>query len=207
MFDKARGLFNREDEATSEGSQVQAQVFSPQERIARSIEEKSITNTAEIRIKDDSGRAEIVKSLKNFARLDEAEFQKTDIHEGIKSTLTLLAHKFKDRVEVVKEPGSIPKINCYPNQLNQVFMNLFLNADQAIKEKGIIRVKTFAENKNVIIKVSDTGEGISPEHIDKVFDPGFSTGGACVGTGLGLSISYNIIQKVCKCQQTINPPR
>jgi len=96
---------------------------------------------------------------------------------------------------VVKEFGDIPGINCYPNQLNQVFMNLFLNADQAIKEKGMIRVKTFTEKKYITIKVSDTGEGIPAEHIDKVFNPGFTTRGAGVGTGLGLSISYNIIQK------------
>jgi signal transduction histidine kinase len=137
----------------------------------------------------------IVRSLRNFARLDEAELQEADIHEGIDSTLTLVHHELKHNVEVVKEYGDVPRIRCYPNQLNQVFMNLFVNAAHAIEEKGVLRITTSADAKTVHIKIADTGKGIPQKNIDKIFDPGFTTKGSGVGTGLGLSISYNIIQK------------
>lgn len=139
--------------------------------------------------------SEIVKSLKNFARLDESEYQTADIHEGIESTLTLVRHKLKDRVEIVKEYGHIPEIECFPNQLNQVFMNIFLNAAQAIEDKGVIRIKTSLRDGNVSVEISDTGKGIPPDQIKKIFDPGFTTKSRGIGTGLGLSISYNIIEK------------
>jgi len=139
--------------------------------------------------------AKIVRTLKNFARLDEAELQKANLHEGIDSTLTLVHHKLKNKISVIKNYGEIPQVYCYPNQLNQVFINLFVNAAQAIEDKGTIKIKTFADNGYVHIKISDSGKGIPPENIDKIFDPGFTTKGRGVGTGLGLSICYNIIQK------------
>ncbi len=137
----------------------------------------------------------IVRSLKNFARLDEAELQKADIHEGLDSTLTLLHHQIKNRIEVAKNYGDLPMIECFPNQLNQVFMNLLMNASQAIEDKGEIKIETSAKNNQVEIKISDSGKGIPADKVDKIFDPGFTTKGVGVGTGLGLSISYNIIEK------------
>ena len=136
----------------------------------------------------------IVRVLKNFARLDEAEFQEADIHEGLDSTLTLLNHQIKDRVDVVKDYGDIGKIQCYPNRLNQVFMNVLNNASQAIQERGTISIKTSIEKGKVNIRIVDDGEGIKKENLEKIFDPGFTTRGVGVGTGLGLSISYNIIK-------------
>ena len=136
----------------------------------------------------------IVQSLKNFARLDEAEFQTADIHAGIDSTLTLLHHELKNRVEIVKDYGAIPQINCYPNLLNQVFMNLFINAAHAIEGSGKIKIKTSTDGTHVYVNITDTGKGIPPEHLGSIFDPGFTTKGVGVGTGLGLSICYNIIQ-------------
>ncbi len=138
--------------------------------------------------------SKIVKSLKNFARLDNAEFQKADIHEGIDNTLALLHHELKDKITIIKDYGKVPLIYCYPIQLNQVFMNILLNAIQAIENEGIIKIKTFSGDGNVRIKISDTGKGIPPEHLNKIFDPGFTKKGVGVGTGLGLSTSYNIIQ-------------
>jgi signal transduction histidine kinase len=137
----------------------------------------------------------IVKSLKNFARLDEADQQDADIHEGIENTLLLVHHELKSRISVVREFGNLPKIRCYPNQLNQVFMNLFVNAAQAMPDRGELKIKTFQQNDNAIIEISDSGSGIPEEHLEKIFDPGFTTKGVGVGTGLGLSIVYNIIQK------------
>jgi signal transduction histidine kinase len=148
-----------------------------------------VTTTASKRI------AKIVQSLKTFARLDEAEFLKADIHEGLDSTLTLIDHEIKTRITVIKQYGEIPEIECYPNELNQVFMNVLMNAVQAIEQDGQIVIKTYLEDDKVIVKISDDGRGIPPDAMDKIFNPGFTSKGVGVGTGLGLSISYNIIQK------------
>jgi len=148
-----------------------------------------ITTTASERI------TKIVRSLKTFARLDEADFQNVNIHEGLNSTLTLIEHETRDRISVNKNYGNIPKIDCYPDQLNQVFMNVLMNAVQAIEKMGQITIKTLSKDCKVIINISDSGIGIPSENLDKIFNPGFTTRGVGVGTGLGLSISYNIIQK------------
>src|SRR5262245_36931540 len=136
----------------------------------------------------------IVRSLKNFARLDEAERKKVNLHEGIESTLTLLQHLLKGRIRIRRQFGNIEEIECFPNQLNQVFMNILVNAAQAIKERGEITVKTWRDGDWIKIAISDTGVGISSEYLSKVFDPGFTTKGVGVGTGLGLSICYKIIE-------------
>lgn len=137
----------------------------------------------------------IVGTLKNFARLDEEDFKSVDIHEGIESTLALTAHLSRDRIEVVTDYGKIPRIRCYPNQLNQVFMNILANSCQAIKGKGRITIRTSFANGEIQIKFSDTGGGIPQQNLSKIFDPGFTTKGVGVGTGLGLSISYKIIEE------------
>jgi signal transduction histidine kinase len=162
------------------------QIFS---RLLKTLGDNTdVTITASDRIK------KIVKSLRTFARLDEAEYQEANLHEGLDSTLTLIHHEIKDRITIVKDFGEIPSINCYPNQLNQVFMNILMNAIQSIEKKGEIIIKTFLEEKRVTITISDNGHGIPPEDLTKIFNPGYTTRGVGVGTGLGLSISYNIIQ-------------
>ena len=139
--------------------------------------------------------AKIVRSLKNFARLDEAELQEANLHDGLESTLTLVHHEIKNRATVLREYGDVPPVRCYPSQLNQVFMNLFINAAQAIEKDGVVRIKTLSDGTYAYVKITDTGKGIPPENLSKIFDPGFTTKGVGVGTGLGLSISYNIIRK------------
>ncbi len=139
--------------------------------------------------------AKTVQNLRTFAALDEALFQQVDIHENIDTTLSLLYHELKDGANVVKEYGHIPRIQCYPNEINQAFMNLFKNAIQATEQQGTITLVTYADETQVYVKISDTGEGISPEGLPRVFDPGFTTRGGGVGKGLGLSIVYNIVQK------------
>jgi len=136
----------------------------------------------------------IVSSLRNFARLDEAELKMADLHEGLESTLTLVHHELKNRIQVVKEHGDIPSISCHPNQINQVFMNLLVNASQAVRGEGTITIKTFREGDTVNVQFSDTGAGIPPENLPRIFDPGFTTKGVGVGTGLGLSICFKIAQ-------------
>jgi len=136
----------------------------------------------------------IVGSLKNFARLDEAERKKVDIHEGLDSTLTLVRHELTNRIQLIKQYAELPDIECFPNQLNQVFMNIMVNAIQAIPGHGTITIKTSRDHASVKIAISDSGTGIAPENLGKVFDPGYTTKGVGVGTGLGLSISYKIVQ-------------
>ena len=139
--------------------------------------------------------SEIVKSLKNFSRLDESDFQKTDIHEGLDSTLALMRHEIRNKAKIIRDYGEIPEIYCYPGRLNQVFMNLLRNAVQALNEPGEIRISTSATGEHVTIKIADTGEGIPKENLGKIFDPGFTTRGVGTGTGLGLATVYTIVQQ------------
>ncbi len=137
----------------------------------------------------------IVKRLKNFARIDEAAFKKTDITEGINSTLSIIQPEMKDRIQIVKEYRNIPPIYAYPVQLNQVFMSILVNASEAIEESGTITIKTFSDKKNITIKIADTGKGIPPDKIDKLFDMNFTTKNSRIGLGMGLANACNIVQK------------
>ena len=137
----------------------------------------------------------IVRSLRNFARLDEAERKPADLHEGIESTLTLVHHEIKNRIEVVRDYGDIPEVECFPDQLNQVFMNILVNAAHAIEGTGKITIRTRTDGENVALGFSDTGRGISPQNLSKIFDPGFTTKGVGVGSGLGLPICYRIVKE------------
>ena len=139
--------------------------------------------------------AQVVESLKNFARLDEAQYQKVDLHRGLDSTLTLQQHELQDRVRVIKSYGDIPAIYCFASELNQVFMNLVVNAIQSIEGQGTIHIETSSDSDYVSVRISDTGKGITSENLDQIFDPGFTTWGSGVGTGLGLSTAYNVLQK------------
>jgi len=136
----------------------------------------------------------IVKRLKSFARLDEAELNTVDIHEGLEDTLTLIHHETKYNITITKNFGDIPHISCFPGQLNQVFLNLLINSKQSIKGKGTIDLTTYARDNKVHIVIKDSGVGIPKEKIARIFDPGFTTKGSGIGTGLGLSICYQIIQ-------------
>ncbi len=136
----------------------------------------------------------IVRRLRSFARLDEAELKTADLHEGIEDTLTLIHHEIKHNITIIKNYGDVPPISCYPGRLNQVFLNLLINAKQAIDGKGEITITTYHRDNKAFIEFQDTGKGIAPEHLQRIFDPGFTTKGVGVGTGLGLSIVYQIIQ-------------
>lgn len=143
---------------------------------------------------------EIVKGLKNFSRLDEAESKLANLNEGIESTIILLNSSFKGRIQLVKELNSLPDIECYPGKLNQVFMNLLNNAVYATMKNldnidpGIISVFTALENDQILIKISDTGVGIPQDKLVHIFEPFFTTKPVGEGTGLGLSIVYSIIE-------------
>ena len=135
----------------------------------------------------------LVVSLRKFVRLDEAELQEADINKEIDLTLDLIRHETKNRIEIIKNYSKLPPIKCYPNMLNQVFMNILVNAAHAIKEKGTITIDTNYKNNNLLVKIKDTGCGIKEP--DKIFFAGYTTKGVGVGTGLGLAISQKIIEK------------
>jgi two-component system NtrC family sensor kinase len=139
----------------------------------------------------------IVQNLRLFSRLDEAELKEVDVHEGIESTIRLLSRYFTSpSIALRRVYGSLPRINCYAGQLNQVWMNLLVNAAQAIGEdSGEVSIKTSSQERTVAVSVSDTGSGIAQEHINRIFDPFFTTKPVGEGTGLGLSISHGIIAR------------
>jgi two-component system NtrC family sensor kinase len=161
---------------------------------------------------------EIVRSLRTFSRLDEAEYKVADLHEGLDSTLCILEHRLKPNathngIQLVRAYGELPKVTCYPGKLNQVFMNILVNAIDALEsgmgqqalstqetstpEKPMLQpqitISTAFETNRVIIQITDNGPGIPADIIPKLFDPFFTTKPVGKGTGLGLSISYQIV--------------
>ena len=137
----------------------------------------------------------IVQDLKDFSHVSESETQLSNLEDGLESTLNVVWNELKYKAEVIKDYGSLPEVECIPSQLNQVFMNLLVNAAQAIPEHGKITIRTREKDGSACIEVSDTGTGISPENISRIFDPFFTTKPVGTGTGLGLSIAHGIIRK------------
>jgi signal transduction histidine kinase len=140
----------------------------------------------------------IVDDLKNFSRSDNStQFVSVNLHKAIQSTLNIVNNEVKYRADVEFQWGEIPEVECLPSQLNQVFLNLIVNAAQAQPEgqRGKIVIKTGTLLDKVWIEISDNGSGISKEHINKIFEPFFTTKELGAGTGLGLSVSYGIIQR------------
>ncbi len=138
---------------------------------------------------------EIVQNLKSFSRVDQKEFFKADLNDCLDSTISIAMNEIKYKATIEKDFGEIPLLSCYPQQLNQVFLNILVNAAQAIKGSGIIKLKTWAEESFVVISISDNGAGIPADIQEKIFDPFFTTKPVGDGTGLGMSISYEIIKK------------
>ncbi len=137
----------------------------------------------------------IVQDLKSFSRVDEAEHKHADINECIESTINIVWNELKYKAKVKREYGELPLTVCYPNQLNQVFMNLLVNAAHAIEEQGEIGIKTWHEDGSIFVTISDTGAGIPKEILNRIFEPFFTTKEVGKGTGLGLSITYDIVKK------------
>ncbi|MEH1801870.1 MAG: ATP-binding protein [Nostoc sp.] len=144
---------------------------------------------------------DIVLSLRNFSRLDQSEKKAVNIHEGIESTLLLLNHRLQTKIEIIKQYGNLPPVQCYPAQLNQVFMNILSNGIDALLEldnqiqKQIVIQTEVTELETVIITFRDNGDGIDAEIQSKIFEPFFTTKSINKGTGLGLAISHQIIEK------------
>jgi len=138
---------------------------------------------------------EIVQGLKNFARTEESTKSKTDINEGITTTLNMANNELKYNCKVHIELGSLPIIDAFPSKLNQVFMNLLINAGQSIKESGDVFVRTFQKGSDIVIEVEDSGSGINADVLPYIFTPFFTSKPIGKGTGLGLSISHEIVKQ------------
>ncbi|MBI5007256.1 MAG: bacteriohemerythrin [Nitrosomonadales bacterium] len=137
----------------------------------------------------------IVQDLKDFSHVDESNWQYANLEQGLDSTLNVVANEIKYKATVVREYAGIPDVECMPSQVNQVFMNMLVNAAQAIEKSGVITVRTGTAGEQVWVEVEDTGKGIPSEHLNRIFDPFFTTKPVGKGTGLGLSLSYGIVQK------------
>jgi two-component system NtrC family sensor kinase len=138
---------------------------------------------------------DVIRGLKTFARADNGEPQKADLNEQLQNSLKLTHGEFKRRITVETDYGELPPVECHAQMLNQVFLNLLVNAGQAIEGEGKITVSTRHEGSMVHISISDTGHGIKPEDRTKIFAGGFTTKPVGVGTGLGLSISRKIVEE------------
>ena len=137
----------------------------------------------------------IVADLKIFSRVDESEYKQADLNECLRSTINIARNEIKYKATLKKELGEIPRTRCYPQQMNQVFMNLLVNAAHAIEDQGIITVRSWEEDGYVCISVADTGQGIPEANLNRIFEPFFTTKEVGKGTGLGLSITYDIVKK------------
>jgi signal transduction histidine kinase len=140
----------------------------------------------------------IVLDLRDFSHGGQAENEDwvyADIHRGLESTLNIVGSELKYKAEVRKDYGNLPQVECLPAQLNQVFLNLLMNAGQAIKDRGVITITTSQVERGVNIIIADDGIGIDPEHLKRIYDPFFTTKPVGKGTGLGLALSYGIVQK------------
>jgi signal transduction histidine kinase len=137
----------------------------------------------------------IVQDLKNFSHVDESERQWANLETGLESTLRVVWNELKYKATVVKEFAGIAPIECFAFQLNQVFMNLLVNAAHAIEERGTITLRTGQDDDVVWVQVQDSGHGIKPEHLSRIFEPFFTTKPVGKGTGLGLSVAYGIVKK------------
>jgi two-component system NtrC family sensor kinase len=138
---------------------------------------------------------QIVQDLRDFSRVGEVNWERADLHAGLDATLNLLSNEFRGKADIVRELGQLPLVECIPSQINQVFMNLLVNAAHAILQHGTITLRSGCDGEQVWISVTDTGAGIAAEHQPKIFDPFFTTRPVGKGAGLGLSVSYGIIDK------------
>ncbi|KVF78084.1 histidine kinase [Burkholderia sp. FL-7-2-10-S1-D7] len=137
----------------------------------------------------------IVQDLRDFSRPGSGEWSVVDIHAGLESTLNVVHNELKYKADIVREYGDVPQVECLPSQLNQVFMNLLVNAAHAIAVRGVITIRTSSDGEQVSIAISDTGTGMTPDVVRRIFDPFFTTKPVGQGTGLGLSVSHGIVER------------
>lgn len=168
-------------------------------QLKRSLEYDYIRSDVEALINESEDGIDRVKkiitALKDFSHIEEEEFRLADLHRGLDTTLNVVNNELKYKAEVVKEYGEIPELECIPSQINQVMMNLLVNAAHAMDKFGRITLRSGHEVDWVWLEVEDTGKGIEPHLLNRIYEPFYTTKPVGKGTGLGLSLSYNIVQK------------
>lgn len=179
-------------------------------QLKRSLEYDYIRNDVEALIGESEDGIERVKkiiaALKDFSHFEEDEFRLADLHRGLDTTLNVVNNELKYKAEVIKEYGQLPAVECMPSQINQVMMNLLVNAAHAIEQFGRITLRSGHENDWVWLEVEDTGQGIAPHLLNRIYEPFFTTKPVGKGTGLGLSLSYNIVRKHSGRIEVFSPP-
>ncbi|MFL5347281.1 MAG: ATP-binding protein [Hyalangium sp.] len=140
---------------------------------------------------------QIIRDLTDFSHADDAQWQQVDLRKGLESTLNIVHNEVRYVADVIREYGDLPEVQCLPSQINQVFLNMLVNAAQAIKgHRGTITVRTGSQDgEHVFVEIADTGQGIAPENLKRIFDPFFTTKPVGKGTGLGLALSYGIVSR------------
>ena len=206
--------YTKLDEAPSVGSADLEPIVALKEQLQLDVVKQDIEQIFEECTEGLSRVRKIVDDLKGFSRSDNAEMQWTDLHDELDGTLNIANNEIKYKADVNRKYGDLPKVECIPSQINQVFLNLLVNAAQSIEGRGSISIETtvatipeeFAAQDNdhtgdaeenfwISVRISDTGRGIDPESMRHIFDPFFTTKEAGKGTGLGLSLSYEIVQR------------
>jgi len=137
----------------------------------------------------------IISAMKDFSHIDDEEFKFADLHRGIETTLNVVNNELKYKATIIKDFGELPEVECIISQINQVIMNLLVNAAHAIEDFGEITIRTRCDAQQAIVEVEDNGKGIAEDNLHRIFEPFFTTKPVGKGTGLGLSLSFNIIQK------------
>lgn len=154
---------------------------------SRDLLEESLDGASRVKV--------IVQNLKTFSRLDQEDEHEADINECLDTTINIAWNELKYKVTLEKDFAPLPLLHCYPQKLNQVFMNLLVNAAQAIDEKGTINLRTWSDEVSIFVEIRDTGCGIPAESLSRIFEPFYTTKEVGKGTGLGMSISYEIIKE------------
>ncbi|HEX8544869.1 MAG TPA: ATP-binding protein [Pseudomonas sp.] len=168
-------------------------------KIKQSLEYDYIRNDVEALIVESEDGIDRVKkiitALKDFSHIEDDEFILVSLQRGLESTLNMVNNELKYKAEVIREFSEIPQVQCIASQINQVVMNLLINAAHAIEQFGVITLRCGHEGDWVWVEVQDTGRGIEPQVLSRIYDPFFTTKPVGQGTGLGLTLSYNIVQK------------
>jgi signal transduction histidine kinase len=155
----------------------------------------ALKSSAEVMVEGARRIHAVVRTLRLFTRLDEAPRKCVDLHDGLETSLELLQYRIGADTSVVKDYGELPEILCRPDALNQVFMNILLNAVQAVGSAGEIRIATRLDGDEALVEISDDGQGISADDRSQIFELGFTTRGERGGTGIGLALSERIVQE------------
>ncbi|HJV26371.1 MAG TPA: histidine kinase [Aromatoleum sp.] len=189
------GVYEESEPLLAEGADARSRIIAAKEAADLDFMRDDVRQLIAESIDGASRVRRIVQDLRDFSRVDSSEWQLFDLREGIESTLNVAANEIKYKASVVRDYHDAPPVECIAAQINQVFLNLLVNAAQAIKGRGTITVRTGCDGNEVWAAVADDGSGIPPEILPKIFDPFFTTKPVGAGTGLGLSVSYGIVQK------------